>query len=231
MKRKGTYSSTDVEKFDVLLILQLLTVGCIVAIDVAKTKFVAAIATAAGEVLRIVRFEHPRQTGAFLRLLETLRDAQLMPQVVMEPTGTYGDALRFQCHVRNIVVHMMPPKHTHDFAEILDGVPSMHDPKAAVVLARLQAIHPAPRWEPSLEHERDARALLDQRAPISKTLALYFGHLEAMVAAHWPEFWGHVNVHKQDSWMTRSSSFPDQKPSRRQASKRSKRFNVVVEGL
>ncbi len=30
----------------------------------------AAIATAAGEVLRILRFEHPRQTLAFLRVID-----------------------------------------------------------------------------------------------------------------------------------------------------------------
>jgi hypothetical protein len=95
MKKKRTYSSTDVERLDVLTILSLLTVGCIVSVDVAKTKFVAAIATVAGEVLKIIRFSHPRQTLAFLRVVEALRDAQLAPRVVMEPTGTYGDALRY----------------------------------------------------------------------------------------------------------------------------------------
>jgi hypothetical protein len=117
----------DVEKFNMQTILGLLTVGCIIAVDVAKTKFVAAIATAAGEVLKLVRFEHPRQTWLFLHLLEALREAKLEPKVVMEPTGTYGDALRYQCHRREIAVHMMPPKYSHDFAEVLDGVPSMHD--------------------------------------------------------------------------------------------------------
>jgi hypothetical protein len=38
-------------------------VGCIVSIDVAKTRFVVAIATAAGDVLKLVKFEHPRQTA------------------------------------------------------------------------------------------------------------------------------------------------------------------------
>ena len=48
MKHKSTYQAVDVEKINFAAIVQLLTVGCIVAIDVAKTKFVAAI-TAAGE--------------------------------------------------------------------------------------------------------------------------------------------------------------------------------------
>ena len=151
MKRKRSYTAADVEQLDVEALLLLVTVGCVVAIDVAKTKFVAAIATAAGEVLKLIKFEHPRQTAAFLGLLRRLQQAERKPGVVMEPTGTYGDAVRHQCHAMGLPVHMMPPKHSHDFAEVLDGVPSMHDPKAATVLAKLQAIKRAPRWEPESE--------------------------------------------------------------------------------
>jgi transposase len=201
MKRKRTYQTVDVERFDVVAVLHLLTLGCVVAIDVAKTKFVAAVATATGEVLKLLRFEHPRQTGAFLRIVEAIRDAKLEPHVVMEPTGTYGDAIRYQLHRRDIPVHMMAPKLTHDFAEVVDGVPSMH-PKAAVALARLHAIRPATTWQPKSEAARDLRAFLDERAPLSRMLALYYGHLEAMLARHWPEFGEVVDVHRQRSWMT-----------------------------
>jgi transposase len=208
MKKKRTYSSTDVERLDVLTILSLLTVGCIVSVDVAKTKFVAAIATVAGEVLKIIRFSHPRQTLAFLRVVEALRDAQLAPRVVMEPTGTYGDALRYQCHARGVSVEMMSPKHTHDIAEVLDGVPSMHDPKAAVALARLAVIKPARAWVPESEERREVRALLDRRWPLTTTQALYHGHLEAMLARHWPELGSLIDVHEQRSWMTLLQQYP-----------------------
>ena len=104
---------------------------------------------------------------------------------MIEPTGTYGDALRYQCHRLGVPVHMMPPKHTHDFAEVFDGVPSMHDAKAAAVLAKLQAVKPAPVWQPETEAQRDLRAWVDQRHPIALTLALHHGHLEAMLARHW----------------------------------------------
>jgi transposase len=201
MKTKRTYNAIDVEKLELEALVGLLTIGCIVAIDVAKTKFVAAIATAAGEVLRLFRFEHPRQTGAFLRVLTALRDAKLEPRVVMEPTGTYGDAVRYQCHALEIPVHMMSPKHTHDFAEVLDGVPSMHDPKAAVALARLHAVRPAPRWEPASESRRDVRALLNERVPVARMHEIYFGHLEAHLARHWPELGTWVDVRAQRSWM------------------------------
>jgi transposase len=208
MKKKRTYSSADVERIDPLAFVQRLTVGCIVAVDVAKTKFVAALATAAGDVLQIVRFAHPRQTLSFLRVLEVLRDAQLAPRVVMEPTGTYGDALRHQCHVRGVRVEMMSPKHTHDLAEVIDGVPSMHDPKAAVVLARLAAIKPSRAWTPDSEERREVRALLDRRWPLSTTLSVYYGHLEAMLARHWPELGALIDVHEQRSWMALLQQYP-----------------------
>jgi transposase len=208
MKRKRSYSATDVEQLDVSTVVGVVTEGCIVAIDVAKTKFVAAIATGAGEVVKLVKFEHPRQTTVFLGLLRALQQADRKPVVVMEPTGTYGDAVRHQCHAMGLAVHMMPPKHSHDFAEVLDGVPSMHDPKAATVLAKLQAIKPARAWEPQSDARRDLRAWVDQRHPIARTLAIYYGHLEAMLARHWPELEAHVDVYEQRSWFALLKEFP-----------------------
>jgi hypothetical protein len=42
-------------------LLPLLAVGCIVAIDVAKMKIMVALATVAGEVVKLFRFEHRRK--------------------------------------------------------------------------------------------------------------------------------------------------------------------------
>jgi len=208
MKRKRSYAAVDVEQFDLLALLHLVPVGCIVAVDVAKTKFVAAIAATSGEVLKLVKFEHPRQTAVFVGFLRALQREERKPVVVMEPTGTYGDALRHQCHALGLPVHMMPPKHSHDFAEVLDGVPSMHDPKAATVLAKLHAIKPARAWEPQSETRRDLRAWVDQRQPIARMLAIYHGHLEAMLARHWPEFGAHLDVYDQRSWFALLKEFP-----------------------
>jgi hypothetical protein len=72
MKGKRNYAAVDVEQLDGEALVLLVTMGCIVAIDVAKTKMVAPIATAAGEVRKLVRFEHPRQTAVFLPLLQAL---------------------------------------------------------------------------------------------------------------------------------------------------------------
>lgn len=211
MKAKRSYNAVDVEKFDAKAVLPLLPTGCIVAIDVAKTKFVAAIATTAGDAVKLVKFEHPRQTGLFLGQLSILAEGGHTPSVVMEPTGTYGDALRYQCHQRGLTVHMMPPKHTHDFAEVFDGVPSMHDAKAAVVLAKLQAIKPARAWAPDSDGRRDLRAWVDQRRLIGQTLASYYGQLEAMMARHWPEAWAYIDVYRQRSSIALMKTFPGPK--------------------
>ena len=158
--------------------------------------------------MKLVKFEHPRQTTVFLGLLRALEQADRKPVVVMEPTGTYGDAVRHQCHAMGLAVHMMPPKHSHDFAEVLDGVPSVHDAKAATVLAKLQAIKPARAWEPQSDKRRDLRAWVDQRDPIARMLAIYYGHLEATLARHWPELEAHVDVYGQRSWFALLKQFP-----------------------
>ena len=129
MKGKLSYAATDVDQLDVPALVQRVEVGVIVAIDVAKTKLVAAIATDAGEVLKLVRFEHPRQTAAFLGVLQALQQAERKPVVVMEPTGTYGDALRYQCHGLGLPVHMMPPKHSHDLPRCSTGFPACMTPR------------------------------------------------------------------------------------------------------
>ncbi|MGF1614803.1 MAG: hypothetical protein ACFCVA_13085 [Gammaproteobacteria bacterium] len=55
----------------------------------------------------------------------------------MEPSGTYGDALRWQWVSHGMAVFWINPKRVHDSAEVFDGVPSLHDAKAAYQIARL----------------------------------------------------------------------------------------------
>ena len=92
-EKKRSYATIDVEKFDGKAVVPLLSTGCIVAIDVAKTKFVAAIAMASGDVVKLVKVEHRRQTRRFLEQLSIMSEAGEKPIVVMDPTGT--TAVRF----------------------------------------------------------------------------------------------------------------------------------------
>ena len=219
MKKKHTYQSVDVEAVDVAALVTMMVVACVatglgdtgacvVALDVAKTKFFAALSTVRGEVIRIVRFDHPRQTAAMLRLVLELKSRKLDVHVVVEPTGTYGDAVKHQCHQHGLAVYEVSPKRTHDMAEVLDGVPSMHDAKATVVLAQLHAMGKSRRWEPSSTERRDLRALVDRRVLYSAPLEPQYGRLEAVLARHWPEFGQVIDVRASRSWPFLLSKYP-----------------------
>ena len=201
MKRKRTYQAVPVEQVRLEEVLpMLITLGCVVAIDVAKEKFVAALATAAGEIVKLFRFKHPTETSKFLELVTTLQ-AQVPPgqlKVAMEPTGTYGDAVRHQLFKAGVPVWMVSPKRTHDGQALFDNVQSLHDPKSAVLVAKLCAMGLASEWKPSSEVRRRLRALIELRAHHQQQQERCFGRLEALQARHWPEFgrWLDVRVHK-----------------------------------
>jgi transposase len=210
MKRKGTYHTQPVEQVRVSELLPMLVAGCIVALDVAKAKFVVAFATLAGEVVKLVHFEHPRQTTQFLRLVEELwsglkteRDEGPKVRVVMEPTGTYGDAIRYQLQKAAAVeIRMLSPKKTHDATELFDGVPSMHDAKSATLIAKMCSLGMSKPWEPPSESARAMRALIDRRGHVTDARERCFGRLEALLSRHWPEFMRWLDLREQKSAST-----------------------------
>ncbi len=57
-------------------------------------------------------------------------------EVVMGPSGTYGDALRWQMTERGLPAWRIGPKRVPDAAEVYDRVPSLHDAKAAYLIGR-----------------------------------------------------------------------------------------------
>lgn len=207
MKKKRTYRSVDVEKVEASRFLERLGgKTCVVAVDVAKHDFYAAIATPEGEVLQHFRFRHPEQTHTFLELLEELQRGGSVV-VVLEPTGTYGDALRHQAHLRGIPVYRVNPKRSHDAAEVFDGVPSSHDAKACALLARLHAQGVSQLWPIESESRRLARALVSQHELFADTLQRHIGRLEALLARHWPELEGHLDP-KRSSTLALLEAYP-----------------------
>lgn len=213
MKKKTTYRTEHVEQVRVSELLPVLMAGCIVAVDVAKAKFVVALATWAGEIVKLFRFEHPTETTAFLALFAELQ-RNIEPsklRVAMEPTGTYGDAIRHQLHVRGAEIHMVSPKRTHDAHEMFDGVPSMHDPKAAVVIAKLSGLELSKAWTPAREEGRRLRALVDMRSHALEHQQRCLDRLEALLARHWPEFPRWLDLREQRSAVALLERFPGPK--------------------
>lgn len=208
--KKHNYKTKGIGKLDVVQLSLLLLTGCIIAFDIAKRKMVFAIADAKGTVLELFHFTHHEETREVVARLVDLRRAiernveekhgeGAKVTCAFEPTGTYGDAL--VCQLRNAGFDLVSvsPKKTHDSASIFDGVPSMHDGKSAVVIAKLVSLGLGTKAPPASEKKRDMRALVEEAQRKSRQLPPLFGHLEALLARHWPELEEWLSVTTQKS--------------------------------
>jgi len=167
----------------------------VVAIDVAKTKMVAGFGPEDGSVACLVKWNSPSENRAFVDLVARTAQALSVPiDAVMEPTGTYGEPLRALLMAAGAQVYVMSPKRVHDAAEVFDGVPSMHDAKACVVIAELHHKNISRLYVPTDPARLQLRALTDQRELYAKPLHFFLGQLEALLARYWPEALRDVDV-------------------------------------
>ncbi len=210
MKTKRTYQTSRVQQVQVAELLPLLVAGCIIALDVAKQKFVVALATVAGEVVKLFRFDHPTETQEFLRLVQAIHTRLEEGKVTaaMEPTGTYGDAIRLQLTRAGVPVRMVSPKRTHDMQEVFDGVRSLHDPKSAMLIAKACAMGLSKPWSEPVETRVRLRALVDLRQYEQRHAEVSFGRLEGVLARHWPEFGQWMDLREQRSALRLLSAYP-----------------------
>jgi len=181
VKKKRTYQAGPVEQVRPEELLPLLVAGCIIALDVAKQRFVVAVATVAGEVVRLFRFNHPTETEKFLGVVHELhaRVGAGKVKAAMEPTGTYGDAIRHQLVAKGVPVWMVSPKRTHDSQALFDNVRSLHDPKSAVLVAKLCAMGLATEWVPPASSVTRLRALVELRRHEQQRQEACFGRRES----------------------------------------------------
>ena len=201
MKKKIPYRAVQIQSVDAARLGEKLGGAgqrCIVAIDVAKEAMVVGFADSAGRCESIVRFSHPKQTLLFLHLLDALRELGLVIEVALEPTGVYGDSLRYQLRLRDFPVFRIDPARSHAMKSVLDGVASVHDAKSCTLIAYLHAHGVSSKWREKGVHEREMRALIDEhdvyRFPFERTR----GHIEAVVARHFPEF--SERVRSRSAW-------------------------------
>lgn len=119
--------------------------------DVGKKEILAVLRWAEGEFERPWKIKNPLELRWFAAQVRSLAGSCDL-KAAMEPTGTYGDALRAQFHQQGIPLVRVGGKAAHDYAEIFDGVPSQHDGKDAAIVAELAAINKGQPWpyrEPS----------------------------------------------------------------------------------
>lgn len=202
MPRKIQYRAVSLEHTSADALAGLLRGAekLVVAIDVAKTKMMAGFGREDGVVLRLVKWTSPLETRAFVELVvQTARLLDVPVEALMEPTGTYGEPLRALLLAQGAQVYMLSPKRVHDAAEVFDGVPSMHDAKACVVIARLHQQGVSKLFIELDPLREQLRALVDQRDLYAKPMQFYLGRLEALLARHWPEA-----LHELDIWRNKT---------------------------
>jgi transposase len=184
--KKKTYRARKINSMDSERLAEL-TDGkdIVVGIDVAKHVQFAAFSVGNKEVVETVRFRHPEQTSEFLDLLDSLKGSSL--QIALEPTGSYGDVLRYQLQTRGYAVYRVNAKRVHDACEVYDGVPSAHDAKCAAIVAWLHSDGASELWPAASETKRVLTVALAQMQEQDDRYHRGLNHLEAALARHWPE--------------------------------------------
>lgn len=156
------------------------------SIDVAKQDFVAGFMCEDQKLLKLVKWKHPQQTPA---LLDYLKQHFFKDQccAIMEPSGSYGDALRWQLNELDMEVYRISPKRVHDVSEVYDGVPSAHDAKAAWLIGLLHWQGVSQIWEETAKQQRVFKAQLSGLSLYKARLQRSHNRFEALLSKHWPE--------------------------------------------
>ena len=184
--KKGIYRAVDVKEV-VVEKLNVVLAGRVghVAVDAAKKTQYAAIRPEGEEVIDIVKWEQPSEMGEFLELLSSL-DAGAV-EVILEPTGTYADPVRYQVRKAGHAVFRVSTNRVSDAASVYDGVASCHDPKAAWVIGRLHQQALTKEWEEEDIQSRQLRAAIKTKAMFDDAEHRALCRLEAELARYWPE--------------------------------------------
>ncbi len=156
----------------------------VVGLDVAKEGQFAAVMSEEKEVICTLRFTSPKENQAFVDLLTGCGPRV---EVALESTGTYGDVLLHALRMAGVAVFQVGAKKVHDSKEIFDGVPSMHDAKAAMIIGRLHLEKVTRPWGELTSHQRTLKAAARTFARYDGSYQENIGRLEAHLARAWPE--------------------------------------------
>ncbi|MCP5443251.1 MAG: transposase [Chromatiaceae bacterium] len=185
--KKHRYSAKNIRQVDWKQVGSQ-TVGqrIVFGVDVAKDIFFGVLMQEDLTVNATLKWMHPEQTRALGEYL--LKDVQAERlEVVMEPSGTYGDALYHHLTDLGLPVYRVSPKRVHDAAEVYDGVPSLHDAKSAYIIGRLHLNGGSRSWEEIPARRRNQQALVAELDLYHDQQQRNLNRLEALLSRHWPE--------------------------------------------
>ena len=184
---KRRYKSVEFKKVDWNKVRdQIEGERVVVAVDVAKEDFVATVLDAEQTALVTFKWRHPQDTAEVVECILWLGQERRL-EAVMEPSGTYGDALAWQLRQRGIDLYRVSPKRVHDAAEVYDGVPSLHDAKAAYLIGRLHLQGVGQPWQEPTQARREVKAVLTKLRVCKARQQAARSRLEAHLSRHWPE--------------------------------------------
>lgn len=192
-RKKHSYRSVDVKRMDKERLAAAVDGKRVVfAIDVAKEKQYGALMTEDRETQVIVRWDMVEDTRSVMKLVDELPASEVV--AVMEPTGTYGDPIRFQLEEIGIPVHQVSAKRSHDASEVYDGVPSFHDAKAAEIIGRLYWEGVSKEYRRRGEDERALAAAVSALEMYEGTYGRRRNKVESILARHWPELTKYLDL-------------------------------------
>ena len=187
--KSRAYRAVDVNRIELASWLPERTEAVVHAgLDVGKEFIFCTLRWGADDFERPWRVRNPFEVARLAELLsEVGRGRRLL--VALEPTGTYGDALRQALQRVGLEVHRVSPKSASDYAEVFDGVPSQHDGKDAAVVAELAAQGKSWTWPLSVatEAEQEMAYQVEWMDGQRRQMLLWCGRVEALLSRHWPE--------------------------------------------
>lgn len=189
MKKSRAYRATKIKHVDWEKVVQGRDgQACWVGNDVSKNDALAVLRWPDGSFERPCRLENPLEVTTWSTILAQLATGRTLI-VALEPSGTYGDALRQALGDAGLTPHRVSPKAVSDFAEVFDGVPSQHDGKDAAVVAELAALGKSAPWpyEPPSESDQQLALWVDGLDIHRREYTTWCGRLEGLLARHWPE--------------------------------------------
>lgn len=194
--RSRAYGSVSVNQVDVSRLSQSRVGQDVdVGVDIGKYCLMVVCRWRDGSFERPWRVSNPMEIGRAVELLKSLGVGRRLV-VGLEPSGTYGDALRQSLHDAGIGVQRISPKAAHDYAEVFDGVPSQHDGKDAAVVAELTALGKGKTWvyDGGDAWEQELTYWVERLVWHQRQQTLGLCSIEALLGRHWPEATGSLRT-------------------------------------
>lgn len=184
---KHIYRAKNIEVIDVEKIRNQLGDRVVFGCDAAKDIWFGAVMKEDGVVVQTVKWHQSRDHSKLMEFINELQECGATVEIAVEPTGTYSDSVVYQLQQSGIPVYRVSPKHSHDYSEIYDGVPSSHDGKSAAMVADLHRQGKSRLWTPWSEERRALRAQAAQIDWVAQDIQRYTSRLESRLSRHWPE--------------------------------------------